>query len=412
MPAPREVFKLPRRMGRLIRTSRQSAWIWQRWQRRLGKWVATPTHEVNRSRAEQFAYQQFALGGSQTPLTTRSRILFSTIAGDYVAARKEGRTCRKLRPSSLLKLRGAIAAFKTFFGAGHDTLCIDHVDSAVLKEFVEGEAARVRPPAANRNLKFITQILEFAFARNLLSEVPKTVSACNVPTEAEENDDGINGSPVPTAQEVRTIIEAAHVNQTPTGNRTRHGRPIYSGLNANDYSQLFAALCLTGMRIGEACHLTWHDVDFDNKVILVRPGQKGGKYWQPKTKYGIRRIAIVPELESILQRLRTTNRKGIWVFETKRGTQVYAHNVAKRFRRICKNCGFKKHFVVHSLRKYWASTVAQQGMAWQVMIKMFGHSDFKLILSTYYAQNDDARLVEEAMKIDYGLRIVGTMAQE
>ena len=50
-------------------------------------------------------------------------------------------------------------------------------------------------------------------------------------------------------------------------------------------------------------------------------------------------------------------------------------------------------------------TVAQQGMDWKVMIKMFGHSDFKLILSTYYAQNDDVRLVEEASKIDYGLTL-------
>ena len=37
------------------------------------------------------------------------------------------------------------------------------------------------------------------------------------------------------------------------------------------------------------------------------------------------------------------------------------------------------------------------------MIKMFGRSDFTLIRSTYYAQNDDARLVAEASKIDYGL---------
>ena len=42
-------------------------------------------------------------------------------------------------------------------------------------------------------------------------------------------------------------------------------------------------------------------------------------------------------------------------------------------------------------------------MPWQVMIKMFGHGDFKLILETYYAQNDDARLVEEANKIDFAL---------
>ena len=55
------------------------------------------------------------------------------------------------------------------------------------------------------------------------------------------------------------------------------------------------------------------------------------------------------------------------------------------------------------MRKYWASIVAQQGMPWQVMLKMFGHSDFELILKVYYAQNDDERLVAEASKIDFGL---------
>ena len=46
-------------------------------------------------------------------------------------------------------------------------------------------------------------------------------------------------------------------------------------------------------------------------------------------------------------------------------------------------------------------------MPWQLMIKMFGHGDFKLIMETYYAQNDDARLVGEASKIDFGLRTQG-----
>lgn len=38
-----------------------------------------------------------------------------------------------------------------------------------------------------------------------------------------------------------------------------------------------------------------------------------------------------------------------------------------------------------------------------MMIRAFGHTDYKLIMSTYYAQIDDARLVEEASKIDFGL---------
>ncbi len=178
---------------------------------------------------------------------------------------------------------------------------------------------------------------------------------------------------------------------------------VPDGISQNDYTDLFTALCLTGMRIGEAIHLTWADVDFANKVILIRSGMKNGEFWQPKTKHGVRRIAIVSQLDPILRRLRKTNRKHAWVFESHRGTQLHASNVQKRFRDICDGLGFQKRFTVHSLRKYWASTVATQGMPWQVMIKMFGHGDFKLILETYYAQNDDARLVEEAGKIDFGL---------
>ena len=155
--------------------------------------------------------------------------------------------------------------------------------------------------------------------------------------------------------------------------------------NKNDHSDLCAALCLTGMRIGEAIHLTWDDVNLRNKVILIRPGKKNGKFWQPKTKFGVRRIAIIPELEVILNRLHAKSRKGVWVFESRRGTQSHPDSVRRQFREICDRLGFEKHYVVHSLRKYWASTVAQQGMPWQVMIKMFGHSDFDLILKTYYA---------------------------
>lgn len=108
-------------------------------------------------------------------------------------------------------------------------------------------------------------------------------------------------------------------------------------------------------------------------------------------------------LEAILIRLREKSRKKLWVFESRRGTQTSQNNSTLRYREICDSLGFKKHFVVHSLRKYWASTVAPQGIDAMMMIRAFGHTDFKLIMSTYYSQNDDARLVAEASKIDFGL---------
>lgn len=84
---------------------------------------------------------------------------------------------------------------------------------------------------------------------------------------------------------------------------------------------------------------------------------------------------------------------------------VSPNHPAARFRQICYELGFNKKYVVHSLRKYWASTVAQQGMDAMLMIKAYGHTDYQLILKVYYAQNDDEGLLDEASKID--LRIDG-----
>ena len=65
------------------------------------------------------------------------------------------------------------------------------------------------------------------------------------------------------------------------------------------------------MRRNEARFLTWADVDLAGKVILIRPGRKNGIWWQPKNRSSIRRIAIVPELEVILNRLRANNKKNL-----------------------------------------------------------------------------------------------------
>jgi site-specific recombinase XerD len=124
---------------------------------------------------------------------------------------------------------------------------------------------------------------------------------------------------------------------------------------------------------------------------------------QPKTRSSIRRIAIVPQLEELLGRQRGRSRRHPWVFESQRGTQISLWRPTQRLGEICQELGFEHRYVLHSLRKYWASTVAVQGMDWKIMLKMFGHSDFDLILSTYDAQNDDARMVAEASKVDYGL---------
>ncbi|MCP4594337.1 MAG: tyrosine-type recombinase/integrase, partial [bacterium] len=140
------------------------------------------------------------------------------------------------------------------------------------------------------------------------------------------------------------ILAHAAPQKVATGKRAFNGsdkgRAVYKGINANDHTDLYAASCLTGMRLAEARFLTWNDVDLAAKILLIRPGMKNGTHWQPKTRSSIRRIAIVPELEVILERLRKQNRKNMWVFESRRGTQLSADNPTERLREICDSLNF------------------------------------------------------------------------
>ena len=411
MAKPIETRKLQRGLGRLNRFSANGPWTWQRWDRCRNQWVTKCTGEVNPSAAQQWVIQQAAMLSTRKQGGRLPSVPFAEVAKTYLAARRDGDRCTKLRTSTLERYQTSLNAFEQFVTpVRYKTLPIQRIDTELLTRFLDGEVERgVSVGTANGHFDVIAQILKFAKNRKLISTNPATaVERLHDNGDEEPDDEMITGWPCPTAHELRQIIAACRVELTPTGKRAYNGsdlgRPVYKGINRNDHSNLFMGLSLTGMRIGEARFLTWGDVDLTKSVILIRPGSKNGFYWKPKTKSSIRRIPIIPELKEILVGQREINRRNLWVFETKRGTQLGRDSATARFREICDSLNFKKHYVVHSLRKYWASAVAAQGMDAMMMIRAFGHTDYKLILSTYFAQIDDPRMVEEASKIDFGLR--------
>lgn len=408
MAGPNERFKLPRGMGSLIRYSVTGCWTWERRDSKNARWLRVDTEEVNRSKAEQWVYQRVATDRVLGRRLPDASILFSTVASEYIGARQKGRGCKRIRTATILKIRTTIQSFERYVGRGYKALAVTKIDAELLDGFVQKESARISVDTVNARLAVLAQILAFSLKRNYISHDPAPKVKRAFAEQIEEEDDGaLRGWPCPMPQEMQQILSHARPQLVPTGktafNGSKKGRPVFKGINQNDYTDLYTAICMTGMRRSEALYLTWDDVDFNNKVILIRPGKKNGVFWRPKTRASIRRIAIVPALEEILVRLRETSRNRLWVYELRRGTQMSLSRPTQRLGEICDELGFERRYVLHSLRKYWASTVAQQGMDWKVMLKMFGHDDFELILSTYYAQNDDARMLAEATKVDFGL---------
>jgi integrase len=407
-----ETRRLQSGLGFLIRYSPNGVWTWRRWDRRRNKRMSECTGELNFTAAKQWVIQRAAVLAAKKAHGKLAPVLFTEVVRAYLDARRKGDRCTRLRPSTLESYQTAIKSFEKFIKPSrYARLPVHQIDARMLTRFIDAEVERgVSAGTANRSFDMIAQVLKFAKKKKLIAANPATeVERLNENWDDEPDDELIRGWSCPTAEELRQIIAACRVGLKPTGQRAYNGsdagRPVYKGINQNDYTNLYTALSLTGMRIGEARHLTWEDVDFDNSVILIRPAWKNGILWLPKTRSSARRIPIVPDLRPILEEQRETNRHNHWVFETRRGTQLSPHSPTARFRAICDGIGFEKHYVVHSLRKFWASTVAAQGMDAMMMIRAFGHTDFTLIMSTYYAQIDDARLVEAASKIDFGINL-------
>lgn len=160
-----------------------------------------------------------------------------------------------MEPQSVHSLHGAIKSFADFVGDGYAALQIDQVDATLLKGYVGHEANRIAVKTANRCLDVILQILSYACDHHFLFSVPKVARAYR-PAEEDEDDDGIEGWPCPTPEEVRRTLAHAAPVLVDTGERAFNGseigRPVYTGINQNDFTDFYAAICLTGMRLGEA----------------------------------------------------------------------------------------------------------------------------------------------------------------
>jgi integrase len=154
--------------------------------------------------------------------------------------------------------------------------------------------------------------------------------------------------------------------------------------NADEWAvPTFAALALTGMRIGELRQLQWKDVDVQSNVIHVHRGGSDGK---PKDKED----RFVPvhrgKLKPLLQALPTESEL---VFLMPDGRQVSAKKLRRYLKSLCKQCGFEnpKQFKLHTFRHFFASYCAQQNMSYKYVLEWMGHSS-SAILDMYFTMND------------------------
>ena len=159
-----------------------------------------------------------------------------------------------------------------------------------------------------------------------------------------------------------------------------------------DYKTFFEVLYYLGLRQGEACSLTWSDIDFNksevsiNKTITTK--LKGQLYTisSPKTKKSNRVLPIPKKLLESLKTMKLNAMKKKYFKETwfVFGDELPFRETTIQVRKnkYCRLAGVKQ-IRIHDFRHSCASFLIQNGASIVLVSKYLGHSKISITLDTY-----------------------------
>lgn len=161
---------------------------------------------------------------------------------------------------------------------------------------------------------------------------------------------------------------------------------------------LYQLAVSTGMRQGELLGLKWGDVAWGERQIHVKrqlkrvPG-KGFEFAQPKTKSGIRRIAIGEQIATSLRNhqqilsMEMQSSRNKWtdhelIFPNSLGRPMSARYLLTQFKRILEDANLPI-MRFHDLRHTAASLMLNEGVPVLIVAKRLGHSKPSITLDIY-----------------------------
>jgi len=164
-----------------------------------------------------------------------------------------------------------------------------------------------------------------------------------------------------------------------------------NGRDSRKCAVLVRFLAFGGFRISEAHNVTWTDCDFDKGEILVRGDvETGTKNWS------VRRVPMIPEMKSLLQRLRT-ERPG----EPATGTVMPVKECLQAMTRAAKAVGIGR-ITHHDLRHLFATRCIESGVDIPTVSRWLGHKDGGALAMRVYGHLRDQHSVAMAQKVIFG----------
>ncbi|MFB1280022.1 tyrosine-type recombinase/integrase [Helicobacter pylori] len=142
-----------------------------------------------------------------------------------------------------------------------------------------------------------------------------------------------------------------------------------------------AVAFFTGMRTGEQLALTWEDIDFTEKKIVINKSlNELGFITTPKNKPSIREVDLLEPVGKILKELKESepeNKKFVFISMPKRSTMFQ-----RAFRALLRAL-YLKDRKLYTTRHTFASLMLSQGEEPMWVSKTLGHKDLNTTYKTY-----------------------------
>lgn len=165
----------------------------------------------------------------------------------------------------------------------------------------------------------------------------------------------------------------------------------FFGACDEDERRLFMSILLSGMRKGEAEHLTWSDISFELGVIFIQ--EKPEFDWKPKTDE--RLIPISPMLRELLVIQYANRTSELLVFANRAGNRDT--HMLTRLKNVCKRAGIRSS-TVHALRHSFGAHLRMAGVSLADIGDLLGHKDLATTQIYAKVQQEHLRTMVSKLK--------------
>lgn len=157
------------------------------------------------------------------------------------------------------------------------------------------------------------------------------------------------------------------------------------------FCQIFKFLLNTGLRSGEICNLTWHDVNLETGLMKIQP--KEG--WTPKS---YSRQFFLNEM--CLDLLKSIEYQEGTVFRNQSGNQLDTDEIRRALIKVAKEAGLEGLTRVHDFRHTFNSLMQMNGVDPATMGRILGHRDIETTM--IYTHQTEEHLKKSIEKVGIG----------